>query len=685
MESNRRPRSTSAKSVVIGLYGIPGAGKTTLLRQLKSELGEDHFLWCEGSERLAKLIEGGLDAFKASSEAMKESLRNACIKQIGRECMEQRRVGVVTGHYSMAATDSRSRVWTDADADTYTHIFYLDTPPSIISNRRADDNAQNRRVRPAITEIELQEWQDREKIRLQSLCAIKEIDFEVVSGLHPFEAVLNHIANHVNDAVFNTSRALVELDREMANTMGNGQLQKMFVFDADKTLSAQDTGNMFWEKRGRSSRMKEVFSEPRGYSYDGFRKICDIYDDECEVEEYEKACEDIAKEVVVHSELVAFLDQVRSEAHVGAVVLTAGLASVWKGMLATHDLSDAAFVIGNGQSSNGSIVTPEVKRAIIARLQQRHQTFVYAFGDSEVDVPMLKQADEAIVVVHESRESDSINAVLNNAIKMGELQAKQLVLGPKTRQRLNGEKLPFISLAKLNTREEMLAYRPLQVTQFTGTSAERLLTTATRNSEIKGLELREAHRKIGYYLALQCLGDLLGLATFDIPHVQAGKSTTGHKLAEGEILIVPLMRGGEPMALGVAELFPKALFVHVKKPEELQAKHLFGIKTVILVDSVVNDGTSVAEFAVQIDKLAPGAHIVVVANVVQALCTKSDGPLARALPPRSKVSLVALRLSTNKYKGSGGTDTGARLFNTTEMETRENQREKISQHVGNGQ
>ncbi|KAK3675528.1 hypothetical protein LTR78_004611 [Recurvomyces mirabilis] len=664
MKNNRRPRSTSAKPVAIGLYGVPGAGKTTLLRQLKGELGEDHFLWCEGSERLAKLIEGGLDAFKASSEAMKESLRKACIKQIGREGEEQRRV-----------------VWTDADADTFTHIFYLDSPPSVILNRHADDNGHNRRIRSAITEIELQEWQDREKISLQTVCADKNIVFEVVSGLYPFEAILNPITYYVNDAIFNISRALVELDHRMANMVNNCQLQKMFVFDANKTLAAQDTGNMFWEKRGRRNRLKEVFSESRGYSYDSFRKVCDIYDDECDVEDYEKSCKDVAKEVVIHPELMAFLDHVKDEAHVGAVVLTAGLGSIWKEAIATYDLSRAAFVIGNGQSSNGFVVTPEVKRAIIARLQQRHQTFVYAFGDSEVDVPMLKQADEAIVVVHESKESDSIDTVLNNAIKTGELQAKQLVLGSNTRQRLDSQKLPFISLAKLDTREDMLAHRPLQVTHFTGTSAERLLTTATRNSKIKGLDLREAHRKIGYYLALHCLGDLLGLAAFDIPHVQAGKSTTGHKLAEEEIVIVPLMLGGEPMALGVAELFPNALFVHAKKPDELQGKHLFGIKTVILVDSVVNDGTSVAEFAMQIDRIVSGVHIVVVANVVQALCANSDGPLARALPPRSKVSLVALRLSTNKYKGSGGTDTGARLFNTTEMETIENQRKKVSQQV----
>jgi len=57
---------------------------------------------------------------------------------------------------------------------------------------------------------------------------------------------------------------------------------------------------------------------------------------------------------------------------------------------------------------------------------------------------------------------------------------------------------------------------------------------------------------------------------------------------------------------------------------------------------------------------------MVIAGVVQALSV-SKGSLAEALADHAKFSLVALRLSDNKFTGRGATDTGNRLFNTTHL------------------
>ena len=51
---------------------------------------------------------------------------------------------------------------------------------------------------------------------------------------------------------------------------------------------------------------------------------------------------------------------------------------------------------------------------------------------------------------------------------------------------------------------------------------------------------------------------------------------------EKATLIVPLMRGGEPMAFGVNEAFPLAMFHHAKVPSDLQREHLNGMATIIL-------------------------------------------------------------------------------------------------------
>ena len=68
----------------------------------------------------------------------------------------------------------------------------------------------------------------------------------------------------------------------------------------------------------------------------------------------------------------------------------------------------------------------------------------------------------------------------------------------------------------------------------------------------------------------------------------------------------------------------------------------------------------------RVRKLHATVHIVVVAGVVQAHCV-SGGSLNHTLARHAQLHLVALRLSDTKFTGSGTTDTGNRLFNTTHL------------------
>jgi hypoxanthine phosphoribosyltransferase len=91
-------------------------------------------------------------------------------------------------------------------------------------------------------------------------------------------------------------------------------------------------------------------------------------------------------------------------------------------------------------------------------------------------------------------------------------------------------------------------------------------------------------------------------------------------------LIVAMMRGGEPMAFGVNEVFPRAMFLHAKGPEDIR-KHLGLSRTILLVDSVVNTGESVRQFVEYIRRFNPTIHIVLVAGVIQSQCMDSGGTL----------------------------------------------------------
>ncbi|KAI9644624.1 hypothetical protein NHQ30_006646 [Ciborinia camelliae] len=206
----------------------------------------------------------------------------------------------------------------------------------------------------------------------------------------------------------------------------------------------------------------------------------------------------------------------------------------------------------------------------------------------------------------------------------------------------------------------------IQVFDATKKNAAKLLMKPTRHAMIKGPDLREYHRNIGRHLAIEFMSEVIGVESYKIPHVQ-GHQTNGHQLLhEDKTLIVALMRGGEPMALGVNDAFPLGMFLHTNGPEDIKPNHLQGQITVVLVDSVINSGKTIIEFVQHIRELNAVIRIVVVTGVVQAQSiAEGTGILANALVQHGNCSIVALRLSDNKFTGKGVTDTGHRLFNTT--------------------
>lgn len=84
------------------------------------------------------------------------------------------------------------------------------------------------------------------------------------------------------------------------------------------------------------------------------------------------------------------------------------------------------------------------------------------------------------------------------------------------------------------------------------------------------------------------------------------------------MLIVALMRAGEPMALGVNDAFPRAMFRHANEPADITAQHVLGVHSIVLVDAVVNNGDTAVRFIEHIRHLAPAVRVVTVAGVVQS-------------------------------------------------------------------
>ena len=187
-----------------------------------------------------------------------------------------------------------------------------------------------------------------------------------------------------------------------------------------------------------------------------------------------------------------------------------------------------------------------------------------------------------------------------------------------------------------------------------------------RDARVAGPALREAHRRTGWYLANEFLTDLIGFEEFLIPHVQ-GHDVVGHRLLhESQTLIVALMRGGEPMAFGVNDAFPRAMFVHADDHDDITTELLKDRLTIILVDSVMNSGKTILQFVKHVRKLHATIQIVIIVGVVQSQSVCGRSPI-RMFAHDAKLTVVALRFSENKFTGKGTTDTGNRLFNTVHL------------------
>ncbi|KAF4624397.1 hypothetical protein G7Y89_g13771 [Cudoniella acicularis] len=675
--------NVSRKPTVIGIYGISGSGKTFLLNQLKERLGRECFAFYDGSSMIDSVVPGGLDAFKHLSDEDKKLIRQEAISKIREECLESGKTGVVAGHFMFweSGQNEGQLVCTERDLQVYSHILYLDVDLGVISLRRIRDTKKDR---PYLTIPELSQWQQAEKTSLRALCRQHKILFMLIKEEDKMlEKVENLVWDfRVHSEAYNQVAAGVELDDIVLgkSSKGKGDLETVLLLDADRTLNSVDTGAVFWDlvakKRGLSQGeecpLKTIFSGPSlGYSYTAFRQAVLFYEESTADSEFEALCEEVASSVIIHPEFLSLLQQVANTEHVRGIIVTCGIRLVWQKVLEKVGLAETVKVIGGGRIADGYVVTALVKESLVTHLHEKYGLYVWAFGDSILDLPMLQVADKAIVVVLEEKSrSKSMEEALRKAIKKEKaLKGARQALLPGSESasitpRLDAMTLPVVNLgdgevvASILTRRGNGSERGLKLTHATDTPAALLLMTPTRDSRVSGPALRDAHAKIGSYLATQYLSDPLGLEEYEIPHVQENKKAVGYRIRDqGKTIIIPLMRGGEPMAFGISEVLPLSMFLHAKEPEDVQQKHLKGMQNVILVDSVINSGKSIVEFVKHIRSLCGGSgkvRIVVVASVAQEDAVKEGGYINTQLGNDSKgLEIVALRVSKNKFVGKG--------------------------------
>ena len=667
--------ASSSKPVVMGLYGLPGSGKSFLLNTLKRGLSHDEFSFYDGSHVIAEVTPGGLEAFQHLKEDDKRNFRDRAMGKIKQESCDTGKSAIVTGHAMFwdEEEEAGQLVCTSADWETYTHILYLDVSAEVIAEYRLSDQ---KRCRPAVSIAHLIKWQQAEKKQLRHLCRSHDIVFTTISARQVSAGKLTplilDLKRHTEDV--NTMMAQQRMD-EFIN-MGPEVPETMLVFDADKTLAPQDSGQLFWEllsapcaEGDERFPLKSLFSSPLQYSYTAFRQAAILYDESIGEEDYHDHCEKVARKIKIHPELLDLLHLVTGQTHARALVLTCGLRGVWEKVLEREGLAKRVIVIGGGRLSDAPVMTPALKAALVTRLRDVHSSYVWAFGDSPLDLGMLKAANQAIVVTGDkTMRSVSMDEALTRSIGQDGFRPRQAVLPSNATARLDACRLPLVHLTDEFFVESLFVRRQnLHILHATDRFAAKLLMTPMRDAAISGPALRDIHSRVGWYLATEFCSQILGVETCPITHVQGHKTDGFRILHEQKTLIVPLMRGGEPMALGVNEALPLAMFLHAKVPSDIRHDHLQDRETIFLVDSVVNTGQSILQFVEHIRKLHGSIRIIVIAGVIQAKSV-STSRVAQELSRFRRLSFVALRLSDNQFTGRGNTDTGHRLFNTVHLD-----------------
>ncbi|KAJ8111651.1 hypothetical protein OPT61_g5808 [Boeremia exigua] len=662
---NRQKKKAPRKNPpIIGLYGISGAGKSHLLKQLSRSPLAQHLDFVDGSTLIDRHF--SLAEFTKLDSEEQDKKRAEVMSALVEERRKLNKGIVVSGHLLFWSDESREprEVGTDADWKAYTHMVYLQVDPSVVYMRRQNDNGRDRSVAPV---KHLAAWQAKERALLRNMCYKKRIFFTTITEYAGAERhILGQLEMLLIDFLHNDEEAnLAAVDSTLEDIVAlhDRALHTMLVIDADKTLAPQDAGALFWKFMNKRNGMPEdgvdMILKPQGYSYESLRQVALLYEEVAESFDY--MCNQVVARIALYPEMAALLARVALEPHTGAVIVTCGLRQVWETVLRISGLTHVK-VIGSGTLANGYIVTDDIKGRIAANLKAKDLR-VIVFGDSLVDVKMLEQTGEAYVVVGEKRDrSASMDSALSKLIEDG-CSPRQILLPATVEPRLTEAQLPIAKLDE-RTLNEIFQRRFVHATNKT---SAKLLMTAMRDANISGHDLRRALEEVGCYLANEYLGDILGLEPYSMAHVTGG-STEGYRFqSEKKILIVALMRGGEPMAFGVSRALKLASFVHSKEFCDIDPNHFDFKDTIILVDLVVNSGKSIMDYILPLRERCPKVKVVVVAGVVQAGAVDdiADGKFGQALRKDTDLTLVALRRSENKYTGKGSTDTGHRLFNTT--------------------
>ena len=487
----------------IALYGMPCSGKSTLLDEITD------IKVISGSKELSRICGG---SFSKLSEDEKHQVRIKFTEYINSLVDE---VVVSDGHYSFM----ENIVFTEADGDLYDIFMYLYCSPETLK-RRYELSEKNAKFSGESVES-IRQWQEFEINHLRNECHKRNKDFYVVSDneeecnrLIEFMTFIREGFSSYALATDICNRIITQFDKR----------EVLYIVDGDRTIITQDSYRVCCN--GKTN----VFDGNFYTGYQSFlfvKELQDVSIDKSKIQE-----------LTINTEIY---DKIASHNY---IVLSSGIEVLWNEIAEDKKLN-VIFA--------SPYISADVKFFIIKQLKEQGYT-IYAFGDSKIDLYMLREADKGFLYI-----GNRISRSLENESLLGLITIYDhslIVLADET-----AETSDDIAICK-------------------------------SNSGINGSRLAAAHLRLGEKVGKR------------IATVFPGENTS----------ILVLERGGRFFGDGVYMGAGGVFYSINPKKDDIP---ILNTERVVIVDSVINTGKSIMKIIDKIRKLDPDIEVIIATNVIQ--------------------------------------------------------------------
>ncbi|AIZ79737.1 haloacid dehalogenase-like hydrolase [Actinobacillus equuli] len=377
----------------IAVYGVSRSGKDYLLERVVAHLTAQGIsaVHIKGSATLNELSnqEYGIP-LKQADEEKRTVLRNHFIDIVEKTSLTHD-VVFVDGHYAFIDETGFNTVFTKADKYCYDHFFYLDTLTKKIVEFSRNDPRRPQDL--TIQTDKIAAWKCFEIKGLGAAC--DELGKELIILDENTQNCIQFITHWITDfSRFDYPSIAKQLVNQFLET--NKKKHSVAVLlDCDNTLSENDTTYDFCDFLNiEKSALKLIFAGDRYSSYQFFQ-VQNLYQ-QFNSEELEEAVKYAVPKIQISNKVWTFVKQQNTKAYICA--LTSGVQNIWQNK--ADELGDIDNVWGNVTDKTQTFfVTPLLKKHITLAFKARGVQ-VIAIGDSVIDIPMLKVAEQGYIVAH---------------------------------------------------------------------------------------------------------------------------------------------------------------------------------------------------------------------------------------------------------------------------------------------